>query len=93
MVLESSQPSHPNFIVKVDGTQIGSGTVASSKPMTFNFQDALSAGQHSFELDYTSGNKQAKTLTADQVIIAGTNYLQSPDALHLGGNLTLAFST
>ncbi len=93
VILESHQPSHPNFIVKVDSSQIGSGTVASSKPVTFSFQDALAAGQHTFELDYTSSNRQAATMTVDQVTIAGATFLQSPDVLRLGGNISLPFTT
>jgi beta-glucanase (GH16 family) len=86
--------AHPQFTISVDGQQVqGPVNITASyqgKTQTISFQEALAAGPHTIEIDFShAAPRPASTLYVDQVTVGATNYLQAPDALHLGGKFDL----
>lgn len=94
LLSEDAYRGNAQFIAKVDGQQIGSGTVtalhSSGASQTFNFSGTWGAGAHDVEVDFTNdlyGGRASRdrNLYVDQVKYDGASFLTQPDILLSNG--------
>ena len=96
---EDAYKGNAQFIVKLDGKQIGNPTQVTAshsagKTQSFSFQGNWAAGSHDLEVDFINdayaGPGHDRNLYVNQVQYAGTNYLSQTDPLYSNGAIHVA---
>ena len=96
---EDAYQGDAQFIVKMDGTQLGSAqsvtaSNADGKTQDFTFSGNWGAGTHNVEIDFINdayaGPGQDRNLTIDQVTYDGVAAMSQPSTLWSNGGVTIA---
>jgi Ca-dependent carbohydrate-binding module xylan-binding len=96
---EDAYQGDAQFIVKMDGTQLGTAQSVTAlnsagKTQDFTFSGTWGAGAHNVEIDFINdafaGPGQDRNLTIDQVTYGGKAAMSQPSTLWSNGGVTIA---
>ena len=95
---EDAYQGDAQFIVKVDGTQLGAAQSVTApnsagQTQTFSYSGSWGAGSHNVEIDFLNdaygGPGQDRNLYVDQVTYDGKAAMSQPSPLYANGGVTI----